>query len=63
MHSDHGSLIRTKWFYKTIEAVGALSDNPLDPRKTRAQFHNDLFACELNLVERYFMMFGYDTKT
>ena len=35
---------------------------PLDPRKTRSQFHTASFASELYLDEKLFMMVGYDLK-
>ena len=63
MHSDHESPIRPKWVEKTIETAGDLLGDPLDSRKTRSQFHNAYSTCELNLVDRCFMMVGYNTKT
>ena len=52
MDSDHESPILPKWAEKTIEATGNLVGNPLDPRKTRSQFHNAFSACELNIAKR-----------
>ena len=49
MHIDHASPIRPKWVENTIQAVGDLVGDPLDSRKTRSQFHNDLYTCELNI--------------
>ena len=34
------SPLRPKWAEKTIQASQDLARNPLDPRKTRSQFHN-----------------------
>ena len=63
MHSDHDSPIWPKWAEKTIEATGDLAGDPLDSRKTRTQFHNDYYACKLNLVYRCLMMLGYNPQT
>ena len=52
MNSYHDSPIRTKWVEKTIQAAGDLAGDPLDSRKTRAQFHNDFSTCDANLTER-----------
>ena len=52
MHSYHDSPIWPKWAKKTIQVAGDLAGDPLDSRKTRSKFHNDFFACELNIVER-----------
>ena len=54
---------RPKWTEKTIEAVGDLAGNPLDPRKTRSQFHGAYFANELRLDDNYYMMVGYNPKS
>ena len=59
----HLSLIRPKWADKTIEVVGYLAGNPLDPGKTRSQFHIAFFSSEVVLVEKCFMMVGYDLQT
>ena len=58
----HVSPIRPKWADKTIEVVGDLAGNPLDPRKTTSQFHTASFALEVYIVEKCFMMVGYDPK-
>ena len=44
--------------YKSIQAAGDLAGNPLDPRKTKSQFHTT-FASEVVLAEKCFMMVGY----
>ena len=41
-----------KWENKSIEAVGDLAGNPLDPRKTRSQFHTASFASEVYIAEK-----------
>ena len=46
-YEDHSSPIQIKWFDKTIEAAGDLARNPLDPRKTRSQFHTAFSASEV----------------
>ena len=56
----HGSPIRPKWAEKTIEVAGDLDGSPLDPRKTRSQFHTASFESEVFLVEKFFMMVGSD---
>ena len=48
--SEHDTPSRPKWVDKTIEVVGYLAGNPLDPRKTRSQFHGAYFANELSIV-------------
>ena len=63
MHSDNDSPIRPNWAEKTIQAVGDLAGDPLDSRKTRSQFHNAFSTCELNLLERCFVMVGFDPQT
>ena len=60
MHSYHDSPIHPKWADKTLEAVGNRASNPLDPRKTRSQFHTAFSACEVNINEKLFIMIGYD---
>ena len=57
----HDSPLRPKWGEKTIQAVGDLAGNPLDPRKTRSQFHNDSYASEISLSDHCYMIIGYDT--
>ena len=47
----HDSLSIPKWEDKTIQVVGDLAGNPLDPRKIRSQFHNAYFASEVYLAE------------
>ena len=49
--SKHDSPSRPKWAEKTIEATGGLAGSPLNPRKTRSQFHNAYFASEVSLAE------------
>ena len=49
--SKHESPSRPKWAEKTIEAAGDLAGNPLDPRKTRSQFHNASYASEFDIIE------------
>ena len=58
----HESPSRPKWDEKTIHATRDLAGNPLDPRKTRSQFHNYSYASEIYLAENYYMMIGYDPK-
>ena len=62
-YSDHGWPICSKWFVKTIEAARDLAGNPLDPRKTRSQFHTAFFACEVNIAKKLFMMILFDLKS
>ena len=52
MHSYHESPIRPKWAGKTIQAADDLARDPLDSRKTRSQFHNAFYTCELNIYDR-----------
>ena len=47
--SVHESSSIPKWEEKTIQVVGYLEDNPLDPRNTISQFHNDYFESEVSL--------------
>ena len=61
-NEDYGSPIWPKWDEKTIEAIGDLAGNPLDPRKTRSQFHIVFSTCEVNLAEKLFMMVVFDPK-
>ena len=62
MHSYHDSPIHSKWDEKTIQAAGDLVGDPLDSRMTSSQFHNDLSTCELNILERWFIMVGSDPQ-
>ena len=55
----HDSPSRPKWDDKTIQAVGNLANNPLDPKKTRSQFHNASYACENYLAEKFYMVIEY----
>ena len=59
----HVSPIRSKWTEKTIEAAWDLVGNPLDPRKTRSQFHIASFASGFFLAEKLFMNFGSNPQT
>ena len=52
IHSDYESPIHPKWDEKTIQYVGDLVGDPLNSRKNRSQFHNELSSCELNISER-----------
>ena len=61
--SEHESPTRPKWAQKTIEAVGDLAGNPLDPRKTRSQFHTAYFASQVYLAKKCFMMVGSDPQS
>ena len=61
MHLDHESPIHPKWDEKTIQFVSDLARDPLNSRKNRSQFHNALSTCELNVLERYYMMVGSNT--
>ena len=61
MHAYHDSPLMPKWVEKTIQAVGYLSGDPLDFRKTRSQFHNAFSTCDTNIPDRCFMMVGYDS--
>ena len=47
--SEHDTPSRPKWAEKTLEAARDLAGNPLDPRKTRSQFHNASYASEIAL--------------
>ena len=58
--SEYESPSRTKWAEKTIEAIGDLTGDPLDPRKTRSQFQSANFANELSLSENFYMIVGFD---
>ena len=40
--SDPKTPTRTKWATKTIQAVGELTGNPSDHRRTRSQFESAL---------------------
>ena len=60
MNLDHDSPIHPKWDEKTIQSVGDLAGDPLNTRKNRSQFHNELSTCELNISERCFIMVIYD---
>ena len=59
----HESPSRPKWSEKTLQVAGDLAANPLDPRKTRSQFHNASYASEISLAEHYYMMMEYDTHS
>ena len=59
----HDSPSSPKWAEKTIQAAGDLAGNPLDPRKTRSQFHNASYASEIALDEKFYMMIGSDTHS
>ena len=59
---EHDSTSRCKWAEKTIEATGDLAGYPLDPRKTRSQFHITYFSSEVVVAKKCFMMFGYDNQ-
>ena len=48
----HVSPIRPKWVEKTIEFARDLAGNPLDPKKTRSQFHTASFASEVYIAEK-----------
>ena len=43
--------------------VGDLAGNPLDPRKTRSQFHGAYFSNELSLVEYFYIMVRYNPQS
>ena len=53
------SPIQPKQAEKTLEAAGNLAGNPLDPRKTRSQFHTALSAREVNISQKLFIMVVY----
>ena len=61
--SEHDSPTRPKWVEKTLEAAGNLASNPLDPRKSRSQFHTTSFASEVYLAEKFFMMVVSNPKS
>ena len=61
--SEHDTPSRPKWEDKTIQDVGDLAGNPLDPKKTRSQFRNASYACEISLAENYYMVMGYDPQS
>ena len=63
MHSYNESPIRPKWAEKTIQAASDLDGDPLDSRNTRSQFHNAFSTCELNILDRLFMMVEYNPHT
>ena len=63
IQSYHDSPSQPKWAEKSLEAARNIAGNPLDPRKTRSQFHNAFSACELNIVDSFLMMVGYDPHT
>ena len=52
----YGSPSRPKWAEKTIQVVGDLAGNPLDPRKTRYQFRNASYTSEIAIFENCYMM-------
>ena len=51
---------RPKWAEKTIQAVGELTGNPQEPRKTRSQSNNASFASEISLDEHCYMLIVSD---
>ena len=59
----HKSYSRPKWDDKIIQPVGDIARNPLDPRKTRSQFHNASFASEIDLAENFYMIIGSDQQS
>ena len=59
MHSNNDSAIRPKWVEKTIQAVGDLTGDPLDSRKTTSQFHDAFSNYDLNIPDKCFMMVQY----
>ena len=61
--SVHDSSSRPKWAEKTIQDARDLAGNPLDPRKTRSQFHNGSYESEINLAENYYMMIESDPQS
>ena len=61
MHADHDSPISPKWVEKTIQVAGDLVGDPLESRKTRPQFHDAFSTCDLNILDRCFMMDIYNT--
>ena len=58
----HESPSRPKWAEKTLQVAGDLASNPLDPRKTRSQFHNASYASEISLLEYCYIMIGSDPQ-
>ena len=58
--SVHESPSRPKWAEKIIQAVGESVGNPLEPRKTRSQFHNASHASEIYFAEHCYMMIRSD---
>ena len=63
MHIDHDSPIMPNQANKTIQATSDLVGDPLDSRKTISQFHNAFSTCELNILERCYMMVGFYPQT
>ena len=49
---EHESPTWPKWVENTLEADGDLASNPLDPRKTRPQFHTACFSSEVYLGDK-----------
>ena len=60
---ENESPSRPKWVEKTIEPVGDLVGNPLDPRNTRSQFKSAYFENELIIHENWYMMVGSDPQS
>ena len=59
----HDSPSMPKWDEKTIQDVGDLVGNPLDPRKTRSQFHNAYYESEIYLTEHYYIIIISDPNS
>ena len=60
MYSYHDTPIRPKWDEKTIQVARDLAGDPLYSRKTISQFQNAFSTYDLNLLEKFFMIVGYD---
>ena len=59
----HDSPSRPKCTEKTIQDIGDLVCNLLDPRKPRSQFHNASYESEITLVGNCYMMIGSDPQS
>ena len=60
---EHDTPSILKWEEKIIVAARDLAGNPLVPRKTRSQFHNDYYESEVYLDESFYIMVGSDPKS
>ena len=60
---DPNSPTRPKWEERTIHAVGELTMNPSDSRRTRSQFESALCVKYPLFYEKCYLMVEYDPQT